>query len=230
MEFGFELALCAWLERHTDWLPARQLGAAVADPGGRVMDVVGVVPGPEFDDRAAITEDAVPPRAVESDVGVGRAVDPREAFDCGSDARDRAVERAVEAGFFERERRDGRSVVRQTARYPAEWFDRLVGVENKPDLDAPGDLERQLHTALRAQRVDQHRDVAVRGILEEQGLVLGRIALSPAHAVRDLGDLEHGVDGALDPDEFVLLVESVDEGPQIAVRHATTVAGETVKR
>jgi hypothetical protein len=144
MEFGFELALCAWLERHTGWLPARQLGAAVADPGGRVMDVVCVVPGPAFEERAAVTDGTVPPRAIASDVGVGRAVDPREAFDCGPGARERAVEGAVEAGFFERERRYGRTVVRRTARYPERWFDRLVAVENKPDLDAPGDLERQL--------------------------------------------------------------------------------------
>uniref|UniRef100_UPI00067945EF DUF5787 family protein n=1 Tax=Halolamina rubra TaxID=1380430 RepID=UPI00067945EF len=51
--------------------------------------------------------------------------------------------RAAEAGFFERDRRGGRTYVRQTTRYP-DWIDRLVGIENKPDLGRPGDLEFQL--------------------------------------------------------------------------------------
>lgn len=143
MEFAFELALCAHLEETTDWVLARQLGAAVAAPGSRVMDVVGVVPGPRFDARAAITAETIPPLAVESDAGVGEAVSVRQAFDCHPDRARDAVDRAAEVGFFERERRGGRTYVRQTARYP-DWVDRLVGVENKPDLGRPGDLERQL--------------------------------------------------------------------------------------
>ncbi|MFB6137674.1 MAG: DUF5787 family protein, partial [Halobacteriaceae archaeon] len=38
------------------------------------------------------------------------------------------------------------SVVRQVARYPADWYGELVGVENKPDLGEPGDLADQLRT------------------------------------------------------------------------------------
>ena len=143
-EFGFELALCAHLEEATDWVLGRQLGAAVQDPGRRVIDVCGVVPGPDFAERARISDRAIPGRAVESDVGVGRARDPREAVPGGADATRRLVDRAIEAGFFEAERRGGRRYVRQAARYPDGWFDRLVGIENKPDLGSPGDLRRQL--------------------------------------------------------------------------------------
>jgi hypothetical protein len=142
-EYAFELALCAHLERTREWVLGRQIGASVADPGARVVDVCGVVPGPEFDRRAAITSETIPPRAVESDVGAGRAVDPTEAFDCAPDHARRVADRAVEVGFFEAERRGSRRHVRATTRYP-DWFGRLIGIENKPDLGRPGDLRRQL--------------------------------------------------------------------------------------
>jgi hypothetical protein len=144
VEFAFELALCAHLEETTEWVLGRQLGAAVANPGARVMDVVGVVPSPELDARAAITSETIPPLAIESDVGVGEAVYWRDAFDCHPDHARDVMERAVEVGFFERERRGGRTYVRQSTRYPDDWYGRLVGIENKPDLGRPGDLERQL--------------------------------------------------------------------------------------
>ncbi|WP_435145450.1 DUF5787 family protein [Halobaculum sp. P14] len=144
MEFGFELALCAALEARTDWVLARQLGGGVTDPGGRVVDVVGVVPGPEFDDRARITDRSIPGVAIESAVGVGEPRRPRDALDCHPERVDGVVDAAVDAGFFSAERRGGRRYVRQTTRYPDDWFGRLVGVENKPDLGRPGDLRRQL--------------------------------------------------------------------------------------
>ncbi|KAB1193124.1 hypothetical protein GJR96_06575 [Haloferax sp. MBLA0076] len=143
-EFAFELALCAHLEEVTDWLPARQLGASVASPGSRIIDVCAVVPGPEFDDRSRITSRDIPATAIESEVGVGHAVFWRDAFDCHPARARRATDRAVEAGFFESEHRRGREYVRRATRYPDEWFSRLVGIENKPDLGEPGDLLRQL--------------------------------------------------------------------------------------
>jgi hypothetical protein len=143
MEFAFELALCAHLEKHTDWLPARQLGGAVADPGSRIVDVCAVVPTDEVATRARITDAAIPAAAIHSDVGVGEAVFWKDAFECGPGRARRATERAIEVGFFEPERRGGRQYVRQAARYP-DWVDRLVGIENKPDLGSPGALERQL--------------------------------------------------------------------------------------
>jgi len=142
-EYAFELALCAHLERTREWVLGRQIGASVADPGARIVDVCGVVPGPEFDHRAAITSETIPPRAVESDVGPGRAVDPAEAFDCAPDRARSVADRAVAVGFFETEPRGSRRHVRATTRYP-DWIGRLIGIENKPDLGRPGDLERQL--------------------------------------------------------------------------------------
>jgi hypothetical protein len=142
-EYAFELALCAHLEPRRDWVLGRQLGASVADPGARVVDVCAVVPGPEFDRRATITSETIPPRAVESDVGPGRAVDPVDAFDCSADVARRTADRATAVGFFESERHGSHRHVRATSRYP-DWIGRLIGIENKPDLGRPGDLERQL--------------------------------------------------------------------------------------
>jgi hypothetical protein len=141
-EYAFELAVCAGLE--ADRPVARQLGASVARPGGRVMDVVAVEPGPEFDERARVTPDTIPPRVIEADVGVGRAVDWRTAMGGDADWLREAVDEAIAAGFLERERRDGRELIRQTVRYPDDWVGGLVGVENKPDLSNPGDLDWQL--------------------------------------------------------------------------------------
>jgi len=141
-EFPFELALCAHFESASEAIVGRQLGAAVG--GTRVVDVALVHPGPEFGERAGITAETVPPAAIEADVGVGEARPLGEAFPGTSRTWARGtVEAAVEVGFLELERRGGREYVRQTARYP-DWFDRIVGVENKPDLDRPGDLELQL--------------------------------------------------------------------------------------
>ncbi|GAB3023028.1 DUF5787 family protein [Natronobiforma cellulositropha] len=146
-EFAFELRLCAALERRlgSDTVVARQLGASVANPGGRIVDVLCVHPGPEFAARTALTDAAIPAAAIESRVGTGRARFWKDAFDCHPRTARRATDRALEIGFFERERRGGRDYVRQRARYP-DWFGRLVAIENKPDLARPGDLEGQLRT------------------------------------------------------------------------------------
>ena len=145
-EFAFEVALCSHLEARTDWIVSRQLGAAVERPGRRIADVVGVGPGPAFDERAEITADAIPTSVIESDVGVGRAVPRRHVVRESAVLRDDAVDAAIDAGFLTSERRNGREYVRQTARYPDAWFNRLVGIENKPDLAEPGALARQLRT------------------------------------------------------------------------------------
>ncbi|MFB6126770.1 MAG: DUF5787 family protein [Halolamina sp.] len=144
MEFAFELALCAALEADEEWVLGRQLGAAVAAPGARVMDVVGVVPGERFGERAAVTDGTIPPPAIEADVPGGEAVPAAEAFDAGPERARELATAAADAGFVETERRGGRVTVRRTVDYPEGWFDRLVAIENKPGLDAPGDLRRQL--------------------------------------------------------------------------------------
>jgi len=146
-EFDFELQLCAHLEADYEGILARQLGGSVAEPGGRILDVVCVEPGPEFDDRLTLSPKSIPTAAIESAVGPGRARYWKSAFPdgCHPDHARRAVDRACEIGFFERERRGGRDYVRQVARYP-DWAGRLIGIENKPDLGRPGDLEVQLRT------------------------------------------------------------------------------------
>ena len=145
-EYAFEVALCAFLERETDWLVSRQLGGAVDDPGSRIVDVVGVVPGSEFDRRASITAETIPPLAIESDVGVGAPVRPERAFSCSTDVARRVADDAVDVGFFEADRRGGHRCVRRATRYPDDWFSRLVAIENKPDLGSPGALRTQLRT------------------------------------------------------------------------------------
>ena len=150
-EFGFELALCAHLEREGR-LVSRQLGGHVH--GRRILDTVVVEPTDAIADRAAITSERLPTAAIESDVGTGRARYWKSAFDCHPDRAERAVELAVERGFFGRERRGGRTYVRQTARYP-EWVAGITAIENKPDLDRPGDLETQLRTDVSLGLVDR---------------------------------------------------------------------------
>jgi hypothetical protein len=152
-EYAFELALCARLE-DGQWIVSRQLGGAVRAPGSRILDVVCVEPGPEFGDRTAITPETIPPLAIEAGIGVGRARDPRGLIDAHPEFAREAVEEAVSVGFFERERRNGRERVRQTVRYP-DWFGEITAIENKPDLAAPGDLERQLRTDVSLGLVDR---------------------------------------------------------------------------
>lgn len=153
-EFTFELALCAHLEATTGDVIARQVGAGVHAPSNRIIDVLCVEPGPDFAARTKLTAERIPDAAIESDVGVGEARYWRDAFDTSPEYAREMVERAVEIGFFERERRGGREYVRQVARYP-DWFGQLVGIENKPDLTDPGDLETQLRKDVSLGLVDE---------------------------------------------------------------------------
>ena len=143
-EAAFELALCAHLEAETDRLVARQLGGGVAQPGSRVLDVVTIEPGPDFEARASITPRSIPSAAIDAPVGTGRFRPWRKAVDRSPEYARRVVDRAVEIGFFERDRRGGREYVRQVARYPERWFGSITAIENKPDLGSPGRLETQL--------------------------------------------------------------------------------------
>ena len=141
-EFGFEMRLCARLESEGR-LVSRQLGTGTRSR--RIVDAVVVEPGPAFGDRTRITDATIPAGAVEAAVGTGTARFWRDALaDYRPEFAREVVDEAVAVGFFERERRGGREYVRQATRYPEGWFSRLVGIENKPDLSRPGDLETQL--------------------------------------------------------------------------------------
>lgn len=151
-EFAFELSLATHLESSRERIISRQLGTHVH--GRRVMDLVCVEPGPAFEDRARITDDTIPPLAIESGVGPGAACYWKDAFDCHPEQAEAVIESAVDCGFFEKERHNGRSYLRQTTRYP-DWFDHIVAIENKPDLGRPGDLETQLLTDVTLGLVDE---------------------------------------------------------------------------
>lgn len=142
-EYGFELRLCAHLETVTDAIVARQIGGGCYDRGGRVLDVVMIEPGPAFEQRTAITSETIPPRAIFSHVGVGRARSWPHATDLSGETATRLLERALDVGFFEHVHHDGPTRVRQTARYP-DWIGSITAIENKPDLGSPGDLADQL--------------------------------------------------------------------------------------
>ncbi len=151
-EYGFELRLAACLEREgVPSIPSldqggilgRQLGTSVVGAGSRVMDLVYVEPGPAFETRRRFASGTIPPLAIESDIGVGRFRSVTGAIDAPPEIARRIAEDAAAEGFFETTRRNGRTVARRTARYP-DWFGRLVGIENKPDLGSPGELGAQL--------------------------------------------------------------------------------------
>lgn len=142
-EYEFELRLCAHLENVTETIVARQLGGGATDSGGRILDVVLVEPGPEFDRRAAITPESIPPRAIESDVGPGRWRRWPGESDMRLETASRVLEQSVQVGFFAHERRRGADWVRQVTRYP-DWFGEITAIENKPALKSPGELREQL--------------------------------------------------------------------------------------
>jgi len=162
-EFGFELRVCAWAERH--WTPAdpdscvlvaRQLGTqrrrwdtvlVEADPAGLraraafgpeeldadLLDVVRHAPADWTYYRDALPDPGYPWRYV------------REA-----------IHRASARGVLDERKRSNRIEIRRIAPYP-DWVRRIVAVENKPDLDA---------SAARALADQLERDVAL-GLADE---------------------------------------------------------------
>lgn len=142
-EFGFELKLCAHLELQRGGVVARQLGGGVDRPASRIVDVVHVGPGPDFERRQRIGPSTIPQAALEADVGIGTYKPVTSVIDAPPERARAVAEQAVAAGFFERERQDGRTVVRRTTDYP-DWFGTLTAIENKPDLTRPGSLSEQL--------------------------------------------------------------------------------------
>ena len=93
-EFAFELRLAAHLEASRESIIARQIGASV-HAANRVMDLLLVEPGPEFDARTAITPETIPDAAIEADVGPGRARYWKDCFDRPTEYTRETVERAV---------------------------------------------------------------------------------------------------------------------------------------
>lgn len=227
-EFAFEQRFCAHLES-TDSVVARQVGASVGSGGGhRIVDVVAIESGPEFEARATLTAETIPRPVLESDARVGEWRPVTRVFDCRPDRARDLAERAVEVGVFERARRGGHDVVRQVARYP-DWIGRVRGFENKPDLGTPGDLATQLR-----------KDVSL-GLLDEVVLVTGSY-VTRAHLNRlpdEVGVWRFRPDET-EPVEVVREPETLDAkgwGLQVLDRHAgrtdvrpVSPAGKAAKR
>lgn len=163
-EYGFELTVAAALERaglpgspgvEAGGFLARQLGTSVRAAGSRIMDLVYVAPGPTFEERVKLSPRTIPPRAIESDVSVGSWTPAASAVEAPPEVATEIVDTAVSAGFFERRRRGGRTVIRRATRYPDSWFCGLLGIENKPDLARPGDLLAQLRRDRSLQVLDR---------------------------------------------------------------------------
>ena len=142
-EYAFELALCAQLESSDDAIVSRQLGGAVVNPDRRVLDVVVVEPGPAFEIRARLTDATIPRRILEAPIGAGSFRDWRRVLGDGI-AAEKAIEQAIDIGILEIDHDRGRELVRLVDRYPEDWFDRIIAIENKPHLDEPGALYDQL--------------------------------------------------------------------------------------
>ena len=158
-EFGFELRACRWLERH--WpldghgspsvVLARQLGTR-----RRRWDIVIV----ESTVQALEARAAFGPRHLDSDLRhvLGNAPSEwtyyRDAVpEPGYPWRyvREAIHEADERGILDVRKRSNRIEIRERYPYP-DWVERLVAVENKPDLDA---------SAARALTDQLEHDVAV---------------------------------------------------------------------
>ncbi|MFB6183217.1 MAG: DUF5787 family protein [Haloarculaceae archaeon] len=165
-EFHFELRVCQWAERH--WPPAGTLAddrvALVARQLGtkrRRWDTVVV----ECNREALARRARFGPRELDSDLlHVVRNAPAEWAWyrdalpDPGYPWRyvRAAVHRADDRGLVETRRRGNRIQLRRKWTYP-DWVERIVAVENKPDLDA---------SAARDLRPQLERDVAM-GLADE---------------------------------------------------------------
>ncbi|QLC33863.1 hypothetical protein EFA46_006500 [Halarchaeum sp. CBA1220] len=151
-EFGFELRVCAWAERH--WTPAepdsRVLVARQLGTQRRRWDTVIVEADPEgVRTRAALGERELDPELLSlARHAPGEWTYYRDALpdpDYGWRYVREAVHRASARGVLEERKRSNRIEIRRVAPYP-DWVRRIVAVENKPDLDASAarDLAAQL--------------------------------------------------------------------------------------
>jgi len=141
-EFAFELRVCAWAERHWDtvsdadaWFVARQLGTQ-----SRRWDTLVVECDPDgLAERGAFGE-----ASLDSDLLYVVEHAPAEWTyyrDClphpGYPWRyvREAIHEAADQGVVEKRKVGNRIEIRRIAEYP-DWVERIVAIENKPDLDA----------------------------------------------------------------------------------------------
>ncbi|MFB6071855.1 MAG: DUF5787 family protein [Halobacterium sp.] len=159
-EFGFELRVCAWAERH--WRPdgdrvpsfvARQLGTR-----DRRWDTVVVEVDPDglaqrghFGGQRLDSDLLHVVRHAPEDWAFYRDALPHPGYPWRY-VRE-AVHRAADRGVVETRRKGNRIELRRKWAYP-DWVERVVAIENKPDLDASAadaladQLERDVALAL----------------------------------------------------------------------------------
>ncbi|MFB6069507.1 MAG: DUF5787 family protein [Halanaeroarchaeum sp.] len=230
-EFGFELRVCAWAER--SWPPdettttpvivARQLGTA-----SRRWDTVVVEVDPEATERRLAFGD----RRLDGDLlhVVRNAPSEwtyyREALpDPGYPWRyvREAVHRAADRGAI-RERKVGNRIeIERRGPYP-DWVERVIAIENKPDLDA---------SAASALADQIERDVA-HGLADEVWIATGRTGDRVEPALLEDVPVEAGILTVEDGDADVLWYpRSLDvegTGTVIRERGERSEYGETVAR
>jgi hypothetical protein len=141
-EFTFELRVCAWAER--EWPPARERESAVLvarqlGTRGRRWDTLVL----ECDPEGLAARERFGPERLDSDLLPVVRHAPAEwtyyrdaipEFAPWRYVRE-AVNRAADRGVIERRKVGNRVQLRRKWPYP-DWLERLVAIENKPDLDA----------------------------------------------------------------------------------------------
>jgi hypothetical protein len=160
-EFDFELQVCAWAERH--WPPdgddrtvvvARQLGTQYRRWDTIVLecDPQGLRQRAHFGERALDSDLLHVVRNAPADWAWYRDALPDPGYPWRY-VRE-AVHEAADRGIVDRRRgAGGRIELRRQCPYP-DWIDRIVAIENKPDLDASAadaltdQLERDVALAL----------------------------------------------------------------------------------
>jgi len=196
-EFAFELRVCAWAERH--WHPegagrpclvARQLGTR-----GRRWDTVVV----EVDPDALAARANFGEKRLDSDLLHVVRNAPAE-WEFYRDALPypgypwryvrEAVHRAADRGVVETRKNGNRIELRRRWAYP-DWVERIVAVENKPDLDASAadaladQLERDVALSLADEvwlATESDGERVERALLQEMPVEAGILAFDGGEA------------------------------------------------
>ena len=160
-EFGFELLVCRWAE--TSWPPestrrspvvvSRQLGTQERRWDTVVVecDPAGLAARRRFGERELDSDLLHVVRNAPAEWAWYRDALPHPGYPWRYVRA--AVHRAADREVVETRRRGNRIEIRRVAPYP-DWVERIVAVENKPDLDASaaralsGQLEHDVETAL----------------------------------------------------------------------------------
>jgi hypothetical protein len=193
-EFGFELRVCAWAERN--WPPgaedgtpivARQLGTKRRRWDTIVVETAesGLAERAPFGEARLGSDLLFLARHAPASWAYYRECLPDPGYPWRY-VRE-AIHEADDRGFLETRRDGNRIEIRRRYRYP-EWVDRIVAIENKPDLDAAAarrlgeQLEHDVALGL-ADEVWLATEATAEGVepalLEAMPVEVGILAVSP---------------------------------------------------